>query len=230
MQKFLSAVMLAFLLASCAPSTVEIPNTANPIQNVENSGTTLNVNRPLDAPEWIETDINGVDVGVWLPAGWHYDDTSGLTLIERMSSVETGAPANGIIFYFFVPELDGILDVSSEHDNLAYAALHEVSRTPALTGSAEITRPVKLTWGEVHAAYYTYTAPGDARGWVIAFAVPDHDQILVANITAPHGEISRLRNLVSPIFSDLRINRERLGAPLSAEIEALLDAEAREAG
>lgn len=230
MPKFLCVVMLTFFVTSCTQSTVDIPNTANPIQNVGNTGTTLNVNRSRNAPEWIVADINGVDLGVWLPAGWQYDVTGGLTLIEHMGSIDTGAPAQTITLYFFVPELDGILGRDEEHDNLAYAALNEVAGSRDRIGSAEVTRPVEASWGEVEAAYYTYTAPQDMRGWVLAFTVPNDDQILVANVTAPQTEIIRLRAILPPLLNDLRVNRVRLGDSLPAELSDLLLGEQREAG
>lgn len=230
MPKFFCVVMLAFFLSSCAQSTVDIQDNANSIQNVENTGTTLNVNHPQDAPEWIETDINGVDLGVWLPPGWQYDDTGGLTLVEHMMSIDTDTPAQMITLYFFVPELDGILDRNQAHDNLAYAALHEVAESPDLIGAAEVTRPVKATWGEVDAAYYTYTAPDRVQGWVLAFTVPNDDQIVVANVTAPQREISRLRDMLPLLLNDLRVNRLRLGDSLPTNLSDLLIGEAREAG
>lgn len=230
MLKFLCIGMLIILLASCTQSTVDIPNTANPIQNVENPGTTLNAERSQDAPEWIETDINGVALGVWLPPGWQYDDTGGLTLIEHMSSIDTGVPTETITVYFFVPELDQLLNSDQVHDNLAYAALHEVTHSPEHTGAAEVTQPVQATWDELDAAYYTYTAPDGVRGWVLAFAVPDDDKIVVANVTAPQSEINRLHAILAPLFRDLRINRQRLGDSLPSELPDILIGEEREAG
>jgi hypothetical protein len=230
MLKFLCVVVLLFPLASCTQSTVDIPNTANPIQNVENPGTTLNIERSQDAPEWIETNIKSVVLGVWLPPGWHYDDTGGLTLIERMSSIDTDVPAETITFYFFVPDLDRLLDQNQAHDNLAYAALNEASHNPEHIGAAEVTQPVQATWGDINAAYYTYTAPDGIRGWVLAFAVPSDDQIVVANVTAPQNEVSRLRDILPPLLSDLRINRERLGDHLPADLPDILIGEEREAG
>lgn len=229
MFKFLCVVMLMLMLASCVPNAVEIPNTANPIQNVDNPGTTLNTSRSNDAPEWIETDINGVDLGVWVPGGWQYDDTAGLTLVEHMGSIDTGAPASGISIYFFVPELDGIVDQNRNHANLAYAALRQVARSPELIGGAQVSSPVQVKWGEVDAAYYTFTAPSDVQGWVIAFAVPNDDKILVTNITAPQADLNRLQDILPALLNDLRINRERLGED-AADLSALLTVEEREAG
>jgi hypothetical protein len=230
MLKYACAMLLVLLLASCAQDTVENSNTPSTIRNVDNPGTVLNTNRLSDAPEWIETEINGVDLGVWLPAGWQYDDTAGLTLVERMGSIEAPSATDGIMIYFFVPELASLIDENAEHDNLAYAALHEVSRSPDLTGAAELTRPVKLKWGEMDAAYYTYSAPDAVQGLVLAFAVPSNTQIVVANITAPDGELPRVVEVMPEILNDLRINSQRLGEGAMNDLMALLDAPPREAG
>jgi hypothetical protein len=230
MLKYLWIAGLALMLVSCSPIVAEIPNTTNPIQNVDNRGTTLVNSRPSSAPEWVEASLQGIDVGVWLPAGWQYDDTGGLTLVEHMSSIHTGEPTHSIMVYFFVPALENLVDASEDHDNLAYAALHQVSLSPSLTGAAEVTPPVRLLWGEIDAAYYAYSAPQEVCGWVLAFAVPDETRILVANITAPRREVARLAEILPPMLSDLRINRQRLGEGAVQELSSMISGLEREAG
>ena len=161
-------------------------------------------------PEWVETEVNGVEIGMWLPPGWQVDTLRGLSVVEHMGSIRTDEPARGIVLYVFVPDLDQLLPNVSESDNLAYAALEQVAASPEHTNGAHVSRPVAFEWKGYPAAYYLYTTRDRMYGLVLALVAARQRAIVVTNVTAPAEDIDRLRSVLPQMLKDLHIDRQQL--------------------
>jgi len=93
-----------FTLSACHPSSSAAPMLTEAVTAEVTPETTEVV---AAAPEWIEEQANGVEIGMWKPVGWSLDSSVGLTLMEHSPSVRGGgSPENGIIINIFSPNLE----------------------------------------------------------------------------------------------------------------------------
>jgi hypothetical protein len=220
LKQALSVFVVALFLAACT----EVPaNSVTPeaiIENVDNAS--IRPAPAADVPQWVETEMQGIDIGMWLPPGWQADTRGGLTLVEHMGSFSTGTPTAGIMVYMFVPNLAELGSSADSHSNLAYSSLLRVVQSPEHTHGATVSVPVSFRWGTHDAAYYLFSAKNDVRGMVVAVAIPNSQRIIVANITAPAAEIERLRDLLPQLLGDMRLNRVRLDSDALTSLPAPL--------
>ncbi len=210
-------ILAALSLAACAQAPTAPPPESSAIRNLENvSERSLAVS--TTAPEWVETEIDGVQVGMWLPPGWQADTARGLSVVEHMGSIQANEPARGITLYVFVPNLDQLLTSPTESENLAYAALQRVAASPQHTEGARLSSPVAFEWKGHPAAYYLYTTHDRMHGLVLAVTTSRQQAIVVANVAAPADERERLRTMLPEILKDLHIDRQRIDDALLAAL------------
>ena len=95
-------------------------------------------------PRWLETQMNGVSLGMWQPAGWETDSSHGLVLAEP-TSTNNGMVAGGLLINCFVPPVDEF-HISTSDTNYAWTVLDQVVKMPSHTGNdVPSARPSALT-------------------------------------------------------------------------------------
>jgi hypothetical protein len=204
MIKHVLVALVGFILAACSQTAPVTPPTAT-LQQPTRVASLAPTIAAIPTPRWIETEVDNIDVGMWLPVGWEADTTNGLTLVEHLSSIQRGIPVTGIIVYVFVPDLSSILSGDEQPENLAHAALDNVTHSPAHTGDAIVSEAVGFVWDRHHASYYLYSNEDGVCGIVLAVAL-NASQIVVVNVTAPTEESHRMRDMLPQILGDMELN------------------------
>jgi hypothetical protein len=202
-------IIAAIGLAACTQAPAPVPTEESDIRNIENVSERVRASSD-SVPEWVETEISGVEVGMWLPPGWQADTVRGLSVVEHMGSIRTNEPARGIVLHVFVPDLDQLLPSVGDSDNLAYAALEQVASSPEHTNGAYISTPVAFEWKGYPAAYYLYTTHDRMHGLVLALTTARQRAIVVTNVTASADDSERLPSVLPQILRDLHIDRQQL--------------------
>ena len=83
--------------------------------------TETRIETPETSTRWLETQMNGVSLGIWTPDGWETDLSEGLVLAEHAVSAR-GKVEGGMLIYCFVPPMDEF-EVSADDANYAWAVL-----------------------------------------------------------------------------------------------------------
>ncbi len=201
-RSFTAAVILVLLLAGCnhtkpAPSAGEAFLPA--------------VNTPPADPNWLEVNIEGVDLGLWLPSGWVADVQDGLILAEHHTTLRSGdSMFTGMIVHIFVPPLDTFeipAELGDDH-NLALMVLSQAIHKPDMIGSATASEPQAFTWGAHDAAYYLFTSPDGMQTLVIGIVLPQR-RLLVLNLSTPMEytpESGGMRDAVAALLDGITVN------------------------
>src|SRR5664279_3980218 len=95
----LKQLLLAAVLTMAACQTAASPTPSTPTVPAP-----LNVTK-TPTPRWLETEMNGVTLGMWWPEGWESDQSDGLVLAEHIVSAR-GTVEGGMLVYCFVPTVD----------------------------------------------------------------------------------------------------------------------------
>jgi hypothetical protein len=168
----------------------------------------------------METDVDGVLVGLWLPNGWDVDMDDGLVIAEDTTSPNASGD-QGIIINCFVPKADAY-PPSWFRSNYAWAVLAWVMRKPEYTDDMSMTEPVGFDWDDHRAAYYLFTTEDGARGVVLAVEVPGEQKVVGINVSAPIWQSSRIRGMLPELLNGVKIGTSRLdGAALDMLPDAL---------
>jgi len=194
--------MLCLLASACEsalPPTVGFEPTDIPIE------TTNEANR-------LELTLHGVEIGINVPIGWVTDVQDGLILAEHTPRFEAAdLPVQGLMLYLFVPALDQFTippEMTLDH-NMAQIILDQVMEMPTLVGDASVSAPTAFVWGAHKAAFYLLTNDNQTQTIVLAIALPDQQQLVVCNISAPTGygaEKGGLRAALPILLDGLTIN------------------------
>jgi len=197
LKRFLIAA--AFILAACQ-SAAPIETSLVP--------PTISVS-PTPPPKWLETEMNGVSLGMWQPDGWESDLTDGMVVAEH-TAVSGGSGAGGLLIYLFVPP-PGEFHIKGNPPNYALAMLDQVVKMPSHMGwDMRVTQPIGFQWGEQQAAYYLMTKGDGTRALIIALAPPNLFKVVLCNVSAPLPEASRIRALLPQLLDGLTVNGKSL--------------------
>ena len=190
LKRFLIAAML--VMAAC--------QSAAPTETL-----TITPKVATTTPRWLETQMNGVSLGLWRPAGWETDLSQGLVIAEH-TVVRNGIIESGLLIYCFVPVLDEF-HITPSDVNYAWAVLAQVVTMPNHTGSdVAVSRPAGFSWDHYPAAYYLLTSGDGVRALVIALVVPNTQEVVVCNVSVPVAQVSRIRSLTPQLLDGLSIN------------------------
>lgn len=197
-------IVLIILIAACQPENDSPTASSGTLINVEQEIRTLN---QTTERRWIETETDGVRIGMWLPSGWAVDTSQGIIMAEHFTGVENGVPNPGMLVYIFVPPLDRFnLEINAEA-NAALHVLNQVVRMPTELGAnVAATSPVAFTWDDLPAAYYLLTGTDGVRTLVMAVELEDHGKLVVCNVSIPGSQASRIRELLPRLLDDFRVN------------------------
>lgn len=166
------------------------------------------------APEWIEEQANGVEIGMWKPVGWSLDSSVGLTLMEHSPSVRGGgSPENGIIINIFSPNLEHMeLPEAPEDANQALWLMEYVVSTPGIISPSSVaSAPQEFTWNGHDAAFYLLAGAHYKRAIVIC-VVLEPGRIVGINIAMPHHMVDETRVLIPQLFNDFTAGGVQLGS------------------
>lgn len=213
--------LVAVLVITAACDVMSPPPTPT-TGSLQNTGVASPLATPTvdTAPQWIETEDNGVALGCWKPYGWTFDTSEGLLLAEHVMSLATGEPLTGTMIYIFVPEVEHLAVAPDDEHNFAMTVLRQVATNPEHTGrDVVVSDPTPFAWGAHDAAYYLISSAEGFYSIVIGVALPDdHDRLVVINVTMPVDQVERMRDLLPRLLNDLEINGTRLS---SAALAAL---------
>ncbi|MCC6802967.1 MAG: hypothetical protein IT319_08785 [Anaerolineae bacterium] len=160
------------------------------------------------APDWVETEMNGVQLGMWKPAGWEIDQSQGLVLAERNPSPQ-GLVAGGMLIYCFVPLVDEWGITSEDNANFALAVLTKVVQMPSHTGNdVTVSDPVGFMWGEHQAAYYLLATGTGMRAVVLAIALPDNSRVVACNVSITMSQAQRIRIMLPQLLDGLMVDND----------------------
>jgi hypothetical protein len=196
---FIAAIIL---LAACQSAA---PPIATPTVAPTPSATPLHTGTMPPAPKWMETQMNGVSLGLWRPAGWAADSSHGLVMAEPTDSTSPNV-TGGLLIYCFVPSVDEFY-VSATDVNYAWSVLDQVIRMPSHVGhDVAVSLPVGFDWDQVPAAYYLLTSGDGMRVLVVAVMVPNVQKVVVCNMSVPAAQASRIRSSLAPLLNGLTVN------------------------
>lgn len=210
LKQFLIAAVL--WLAGCqsaAPTETLILPTTTPDLSTE---TPLPVT--ATSARWVETEVNGVSLGIWSPEGWDSDLSDGLVIAEHIVSPNS-TDGGGMLIYCFVPSVDGFhLDVSDK--NYAWTFLKQVVKMPSHTGhDVAMSDPEGFTWEMFPASYYLLSTGDGFRALVLAVALPGRVKIVVCNVSVPAAQGARIRASLPQLLDGFTVNGTALhGAAL----------------
>ncbi|MEP7291166.1 MAG: hypothetical protein ABI835_05255 [Chloroflexota bacterium] len=163
------------------------------------------VTEAAESVHWLETETNGVSIGVWYPAGWETDLSDGLVLAEQTPSVN-GISAEGILIHCFVPALDEFTP-NAMHINYAWEVLDWVVKMPNHTGwDVVMTAPRAFVWSEHNAAYYLYSTGDGVRAVVLALALPNQEKVVICNVSSAMSQANRIRASLPQLLAGLMID------------------------
>lgn len=196
LKRFLIAAVC--LLAACQPAAPTETRTAT----------------PETTRQWLETEMNGVSLGLWTPEGWEADLSDGLVLAEHSVS-SRGKYEDGILIYCFVPPMDEF-QVSASDANYAWAVLKQVVKMPSHTGiDVSVSEPTGFDWETFPAAYYLLTTGDGVRALVLALGLPNPKKLVVCNVSVPMAQADRIRQLLPNVLDGFVVDGTTLhGAAL----------------
>lgn len=166
------------------------------------------------ADAWMETEMNGVRLGVRMPHGWeaaHNADfggePKGLMLAEYRPAPDSGELEVGVLVYLFVPQLDNFHVPEEPGENAALAVLDQVIEMPNHIGHDAIASdPVPFEWNGRDAAYYLLTTPNAVKTIVLAVETESGHRLVVCNINMPASEVIRVREMLPVVLDGLTID------------------------
>lgn len=164
---------------------------------------------------WLEVEVEGVNLGLWLPDEWFADYTDGLLIADKGAVLNGSTPVLGMVVYFFVPPLE-TFDLSPDitHGNLASHVLDQVVTMPQMLGASAVSTPVAFLWGDHPAAYYLLTSDIGTKTLVLAVSVPGTNQLIVCNISLPSNMDAEhlIRDALPWLFEGMTLNGTALNA------------------
>ena len=170
-----------------------------------------NTVHPASTPDttWIETETNGVRIGIWMPGDWILDTHGGLMIAEPTPSTDSEGVDLTVVVNLFVPRLDYFVVPPGDEENVALSVLDQVVDMPSAIGDNVVTtEPAAFDWDGHDAAYYLLTAHDGARTIVIAFEVAD--RLVMCNVSMSDGETHRVREMLPLLLDGIKVNGEEM--------------------
>lgn len=203
--------LIALIITACQPAA---PNALPP----DPPGGALNTTADRRI---IETDMNGIRIGLGVPPGWAGDTVDGLVIAEHFGSMDGGIPTPGMLVYVFVPPLDRFEVPEPTATNVAQHVLTQVVQMPTEIGvDVTASSPSPFRWAQHDAAYYLLNSSDGAKTLVLALEVVENGQLVVVNLSAPAAQVNRIRAMLPFIMDGLTVNGERL---LGSDLDVLPD-------
>lgn len=205
-------IAAALILTACQPfaSAETVTTTIEPAEFVDTPidtpviQSTEDPSSAAEAPDWVETVMNGVRLGMWKPADWEIDQSQGLVLAERNYSPQ-GIVVGGMLINCFVPLVDEF-GVTEDQSNFALAVLARVVNMPSHTHDVTVSQPVGFTWGEHRAAYYLMATGTGMRAMVLAIALPDESKVVACNVSVTMSQAQRIRAMLPQLLDGLTVD------------------------
>jgi hypothetical protein len=213
-------IAAALFLTACQPSATAGTGTLIETVEVINTPTLQITEEPpevIQEPDWVETEMNGVSLGMWKPAGWEIDQSQGLVLAEGKDTPQ-GLVAGGMLIYCFVPLVDEFGVNGDDESNFALAVLAKVVKMPSYTGhDIAVSLPVGFTWDDHQAAYYLLATGAGMRALVLAVALPGEGKVVACNVSISMSQAYRIRTMLPQLLDGLTVEgRVMDGAALDA--------------
>lgn len=176
------------------------------------------------ATTWMETEIDGIRLGMPMPEGWLGDTMDGLMLAEPAPTVDNQGLEVGVVVYLFVPELSHFNLPQNERENIALTVLDRVVEMPSEIGvDVATSEPVAFTWDGHDAAYYLLTVHDGMKTVVIAIETGVDNKLVMCNVSMPDSEAHRVREMLPQVLDGLTINGEQMdGAALNVLPDPLI--------
>lgn len=180
------------------------------------------------ADAWLETEMNGVRVGMRMPQGWNAAQNAeyggapkGLMFAEYRPAPGSTELEVGVLVYLFVPSLENFDVPEDTGENAALAVLDQVVKMPSQIGHDAIASdPVPFEWNGRDAAYYLLTSPNSVKTIVLAVETESERRLVVCNINMPDSEAERVRDMLPAVLDGLTIDGEPMDG---AGLEVLPD-------
>lgn len=203
-------IVALFTLVACQPLALTSTSVNNALSSSPQAPTSV-------APEWIETETGGVTIGMWRLAGWEANTTDGIVLAEHRT-LPGEERVGGLLTYVFVPRLESetVQIIGPARGNYALAVLNAVVANP--NQGIEVSQPTQFKWDEFDAAYYLLSSGDGVRAIVLAIALPENNQLVVCNVSAPSMTANEIRTRLPEIFQGMTINGETIGGEALHEL------------
>jgi len=162
---------------------------------------------------WLETEADGVRLGLWKPAGWAADTRDGLILAERVRPAPNSPSElpHGVVVNFFFPELSHF-ETGSDPSNHAVSVMEQALALPnVVEGTIGYTSPQGFDWHGHEAAYYLLCGSGAVRTVVIGVFLPDRHKLLVINVSMVDSQVDEVRASLPTLFAGFMIDGIEMG-------------------
>lgn len=189
-------VLAMMALASCQSLAIS----PTPAENTDLPAST-------EEAAWMETEMNGVRLGMRMPKGWAADAEHGLLLAEHTTSTETGDVEVTVLIHCFVPLLDNFDLPDEATENMALVVLAQAITMPTMIGqNVLVSDPLSFDWDGRDAAYYLLSGMDGSKTIVLAVETVPQRSLVVVNVSMPASEESRVREMLPEVLDGLRIN------------------------
>jgi hypothetical protein len=166
---------------------------------------------------WIETDAQGVKLGINVPPGWHGRKTdAGILIAQRPNKPNT----SGMQAHMFVRSMTEFQLPVPSQTNEAWSVLKQVADNKRYTGGALVSEPYGFDWGGHDAAYYLLNDGDQHVMLVMAMMTQTLDQLITFNISSSWGDGDTIRDFLPDYLSACSINGQQVD---SSAVEHLPD-------
>jgi hypothetical protein len=194
--------LLVILLAACQPFAI-----------ADDVKPTHIADKNANDAHWTRHYEGEVSLRIMVPKGWEtYNTAAGIVLNEHMGSSAPGSPLRGFLIHVFVPHDQNFIMPPSSDVNMAWFILNQVVTNPDYVGQALVSEPVAFEWDQHEAAYYLLNNRDDTVTMLLALALPDHSNLVVAHISVPEDQAPRVRSLLPKLLETLTIDGQRVDA------------------
>jgi hypothetical protein len=216
-RSYLLLIIVVLGTAACQElSTGAVTPTAAPTATPESTPDETPI--PETTADWEQIEVNGVQLGIEIPYGWEVHQTDvGLLIAEHFATMESGTANEGMEIYLFVHSLDYLEIPTSDNDNVAWAALEQISKKRDYIGDALVSAPMGFQWDGHDAAYYLLNDNDVNFAILVAVALKTPRRLVVCRFSSPAAQASGIRLMLPEILSTLTING------LMMDISALRD-------
>jgi hypothetical protein len=162
--------------------------------------------------QWTQHHEGTIWLDIAVPEGWEtYNTAAGIVLNEHADSIPN-QPLRGFLVHIFVPHMGDFELPALGTANMAWYVLNQVISKRDYIGDALVSEPVAFEWDHHQAAYYLLNNRDGTVTMLLALALPDQSNMVVAHVSVPRDQADRIRPLLPDLLSTLTVDNQRIDA------------------
>lgn len=180
------------------------------VTSIPSPAPTATATEVVPADNYVETEANGVRLGIDIPVGWKvYKPQRGQGGLMISEHYEAGQMMMGMQVHLFVYSISKFT-IPPDDDNVALSVLNQISAQPDYVGGGTVSDPEGFDWDGHDAAYYLLNNGDGNVTMLVAVSIDNPPRLVVCNISSPDNRAEGIRVLLPHLFSSLTINGETM--------------------